>query len=278
MNTELRCVDEAIGHWLPQYEFGLLSDAEQASFEQHMMDCDFCAVELRSMQTVVATMQHNRRELLAELARQGLSYTQLRAELLSAAGVAERQRVVPVKAGWLERLVAWWTRPQVWVPAVGMAVIIFAIGIYVREPSNPYRPLLQYEVLPFSGVILRSGAEAEREFQLGSQAYQTRAYSEAVSHFRRASELDPQNGDAWLYLGVSQYVLKDAGAVASLQTAESVVGGDPERLPHVRWYLAQAYLYAGDVKQAQLQLDWLIVKGGAHAAEARALTEKVRAK
>jgi tetratricopeptide (TPR) repeat protein len=69
-----------------------------------------------------------------------------------------------------------------------------------------------------AGLNIFSGAQ--REFDKGMAFFNTGKYGEAVPHFAKATELDPEFGKAYLYLGRSHLNLRNWGAaIPPLRTA-----------------------------------------------------------
>jgi tetratricopeptide (TPR) repeat protein len=274
MGTTLRCTDEAIGNLLPQFEMRMLPDADAERFETHLLECAHCMCEFREFSSVAGVMYDERAALARELDAQGISFAVLKRDLLRDAGTSPSRKADAVRT-LPEILFGWARRPLVWAPALGVVALIFVTTLFLPGGGSKFSPLLSHTMLQFASPMPRGGGEAEREFGLARDAYNRKSYPEAITHFTQTVELDPQNGDAWLYLGVSQYLRKDAAAISSLLRAESVVGGDAERLAHTRWYLAQAYLEAGDAEHGILRLDQVLTQGGAHAQEAEVLKARV---
>jgi tetratricopeptide (TPR) repeat protein len=232
--------------------------------------------EFKEFSSVAGLMYDERAALARELDAQGISFAVLKRDMVRDAGTspsrnADAARTLP------EILFGWARRPLVWAPALGVAALIFLTTLFMPDGGSRFSPLLNRTILPFASTTLRGGGEAEREFGLARDAYNKKSYPEASIHFAQTVKLDPQNGDAWLYLGVSQYLTKDAAAIGSLLRAESVVGGDAEKLAHTRWYLALAYLDAGDADHGMLRLEQVLTQRGAHAQEAEVLKVKVMA-
>ena len=46
------CTDPGVGKFLPDYELHALTEAELESFELHVMNCDYCAVELEQFHSI----------------------------------------------------------------------------------------------------------------------------------------------------------------------------------------------------------------------------------
>jgi len=102
------------------------------------------------------------------------------------------------------------------------------------------------------------------------ESYRNSDYSAAISGIRNALEIDPNQPERWLYLGVSQYATHDArGALHSLKKADA----DGQGLTKIRarWYLAQSYLYLSKPAPARPLLEWVVAQNGEHSGEAQRL-------
>src|SRR5262249_46883399 len=56
----MNCTDPKIGRLLEAYEFGLLSEAERRQFDEHLLDCDYCAQDVFQTMPVVEALENNR--------------------------------------------------------------------------------------------------------------------------------------------------------------------------------------------------------------------------
>ncbi len=116
---------------------------------------------------------------------------------------------------------------------------------------------------PTAGDLTEARAEFEAELKidpgnagadyvLGDLAFADHAWTEAITRFTRATELDPSLGDAWLGLGRAQLALgHPAQALAPLQRAARLDAGNPT--PH--FYLAQAYARTGHAAAAHREME-----------------------
>lgn len=274
MNSTLQCKAEAIGNLLPQYELDMLSADEQIEFENHLLECAYCLNELRSFSATANLMLAEKEMLARELNKKGISFAALKRELIPAGTPVERKK--SRESVW-EQLTGWLRRPLNWAAAFGTAIVILLTTIFMPDGGSRFSQLLPRLAPIFTPIVIRGGGEAEREFGLAREAYNQKSFKDAIKHFSETVELDPQNGDAWLYLGISQYLRNDKAAIASLQRAETVVGGDAEKLAHARWYLALSYLDTEDVTNGLKKLNEVIAQNGPHAQEAQDLKVKLAA-
>lgn len=111
-------------------------------------------------------------------------------------------------------------------------------------------------------------AEAVRLYQLNSFAVAQRRFAQFL---RR----NPKHAEAYFYRGVSLLMFdKTMAAIAPLEAAVKYSRGHLNE--KARWYLAQAYLKAGDSAKAREQLDAVIAAKGQHQADAEKLRERIR--
>ncbi|MFL6304894.1 MAG: tetratricopeptide repeat protein [Candidatus Sulfotelmatobacter sp.] len=91
-------------------------------------------------------------------------------------------------------------------------------------------------------------ANAGAEYVLGELARQAQDFPEAVRHFAKATQLNPNFGDAYLGLGMSQLAEKNyAEAIAPLESAVKLQPGNPA----AHYGLATAYGRTGRREDAQ---------------------------
>jgi tetratricopeptide (TPR) repeat protein len=91
-------------------------------------------------------------------------------------------------------------------------------------------------------------ANAGAEYVLGELARETQDLPEAIQHFKKAAQINPTFGDAYLGLGMSLLAQKNfADSVAPLQTAVKL---QPEN-PAAHYGLATAYARTGRKEDAE---------------------------
>ena len=91
---------------------------------------------------------------------------------------------------------------------------------------------------------------AGAEFVLGELAQEDTNYDEAIHRFRRATDLEPNFGEAWLGLGTC--LLQQSKYAEALAPLEHAVKFDPLN-PAVRYSLGTAYARTGHAAEAQQQ-------------------------
>jgi hypothetical protein len=208
------------------------------------MVCEACRHEVSKMLPAIGVIRERRTDLLARLQGEGVTYEALRKEIRDSLDTDANQEMV--HTSWLSRLIQWlsqWRRSWVLAPAIGAVAIAAVMVIMWRQPHNAYVGLLEFEPLLYE----RNGAraiEARKKGDLfgeGMDAYCTGDYAKAAEHLSQVVARDSKNDSAWLYLGVSHYLHKDARpAITALRHVSSSV------IPGVRdaaqWYIAEAFL------------------------------------
>jgi tetratricopeptide (TPR) repeat protein len=116
-------------------------------------------------------------------------------------------------------------------------------------------------------VALRPGW-AEGWFYLGASDYQLKRFVDARTALARASELAPDNGAAWAFLGLAESETgDDARALAHIAKGEKLgLPDNPEFISTVRTRAARIARLAGDFTGAIEQLRPLAMSGNRNAA------------
>lgn len=277
--TTHTCLDPRVGSQITRYELDGLSDQEQESFEQHLLDCSFCRNELELMLPVAGVLRANKHRLVTALTDQDLSFDEQRERLLEEVRSRRRAADAPSRLGqWIAALIELWRKPYVMAPAlVALAACVLLIVRLNKQPESPFSPLLDYAPLASADTQVRGteSTTAGRLFTEGMSAYGAGDYGTAVSKLRKATQSNPSLGTGWLYLGVAFYVTKEPkSAIQAL--LQAVAHTDHAAQDYARFYLAQAYLLDNQPGPAQRLLSELDRQGGPLAARADSLSARVR--
>jgi len=117
---------------------------------------------------------------------------------------------------------------------------------------------------------------AQDYFRDGMTAYVERRYETAADLLGQAVRLDPEFGEANLYLGICALLQGKAGdAISPLQSASRQKKSAIAQAGH--FYLAKAYLKLGQLADAEAELHAAAVLPGRLAGEANALVQRVHA-
>jgi tetratricopeptide (TPR) repeat protein len=128
--------------------------------------------------------------------------------------------------------------------------IHYRIGrLILSEPRTP--ATLENARREFEAELKIDPRNAGAEYVLGELGLQQRRWDEAEYHFRRATQLDPNFGEAYLELGRALVTSGHAAqAVAPLERAVKLEPGNPEG----HYLLATAYRRAGRAQDANREL------------------------
>jgi tetratricopeptide (TPR) repeat protein len=272
------CTNEKTGRLITLYELNQLRENDRRRFEEHLLECRFCSQELQEMLPLISTMRDSRIEIRQALAGEGMSFAEEKETLLEKSRDRAGQSLIESFFGTIRQLLTDVRRPVVWAPAAVVALILIFLLPWGRAP-NPYLPYLDDSKAPYSRVAFRGPAgqinvEAQKAFNAGMAEYLRDNYDLAIQHLKRAVQRAPEESQYWFYLGVSHYLARHSGpAIETLNRALSTT--DESLRAKARWYLAQAYLLRGDLKQAQLHLHEIIGVGGEYSARADSLLKQI---
>jgi tetratricopeptide (TPR) repeat protein len=164
--------------------------------------------------------------------------------------------------------------------AAGTAVLVVMFLLYGRQERyrSPYADFLETSKLRYDGGLrLRGDAAAtgQAQFDEGMEFYTADRFEQAVPPLKKAVQQQPDSAAWWMYLGISHYLLKDAAAaIVCLEQANRLNAAGLR--PHVRWYLAQAYLLSGSADQATPLLGWLSTQNTEYAVKADSLVMRMQ--
>ena len=128
--------------------------------------------------------------------------------------------------------------------AAGMLACLF---FFTACQQKQHEQLFEAYFLPYKDIISKRGAVASAAPVLlnAMTAYNRQAYEEAIAQFLQAGPTDPQNLAIPFYLGVSYLAVNKPKIAAKhfeqVREQQDIIFG-----PHADWYLALAYLKAGE--------------------------------
>ncbi len=98
---------------------------------------------------------------------------------------------------------------------------------------------------------------------VGTLEYERDHYGEAIAAFRRLTELVPQAGPAWNFLGLCEYEIKDYDQAEQHLAKGQELGGtdDPEILRVAKYHLALLLIRGGKFGEAAAHLNSAIAQG-----------------
>jgi tetratricopeptide (TPR) repeat protein len=128
------------------------------------------------------------------------------------------------------------------------AGIHFRLGRLLLSKPNPSPTMAEDATKELEQELKIDPSNAGAEYVLGELARQGEQWEDAVSHFSRASKLDPMFGDAFLGLGSTLLALKRfPESIPPLETAVKL----EEPNPAAHYNLATAYSRAGRKADAE---------------------------
>ena len=232
-----------------RYLRGSLSEEEATRYEDHFFACESCFAELKALEALQLELGRTRHAVEAR---------------------------------------ARFSRPILWM-AAAVAVLVLGSGaaLYLRRDASPLvgpeqgtrGPLLvelaRFDPPRWTPTRLRGAeSEADRRFREAMEPYAKGEWSAALPALREASRLDPDAAHVSFFLGACALLAgHHTEAVESLRKVVSL--GETPFLEESRFYLAKAYLGAGDIAAARAELQATIELGGPHLDEARTLLVKL---
>jgi tetratricopeptide (TPR) repeat protein len=121
----------------------------------------------------------------------------------------------------------------------------------------------------------RPKSSSDDLFAEGMRLYQLNSFAVAQRRLAQFLRRNPQHAEAYFYRGVSLLLLdKTMAAIAPLEAAVKHSRGQFQQ--EAQWYLAQAYLKAGEPAKAREQLEAVIAAKGKRQAEAEKLRGQIK--
>ena len=106
--------------------------------------------------------------------------------------------------------------------------------------------------------------DAKKDLVAGKADSAKKKFGKALKKYREATDLDPNNYEAWNMVG---YCSRKAGDLkASFEAYQKCLAIEPE-YAQAHEYLGEAYLMSGDVAKAKEQLIWLVARKSDQAGE-----------
>jgi Tfp pilus assembly protein PilF len=117
-------------------------------------------------------------------------------------------------------------------------------------------------------------SQQNSDYQAGVRAVKKQDWATAINYLEKAVKSDPQNADAWNYLGYSYR--KSGNLKQAFPAYERALAIDPNH-KGAHEYLGEAYLQAGNLPKAQAELDKLIRICGQNCEQTRDLKKAIEA-
>jgi hypothetical protein len=192
------CLDPQIGQMIARYEFGLLSDAEKQSFENHLFMCDFCFCEIYDFTLPREIFLANKNEFRQTMESNVSIVKSLRSGMrlvLNSIANTIRALTLTKKMG----------RPL--FVAQFAVVLLFIVFSMVKAPSN-VSGMAEFEKILYSAPELK-GISKETVFEKGMARYSEGDHWNAIRFLRQELSVHPFNTEASFYCGVS-YLFRDS--------------------------------------------------------------------
>jgi tetratricopeptide (TPR) repeat protein len=233
----MKC-DEVEAADLPaRYLAGDLGDAEREAYEEHYFGCDACFGELEILRTTQA--------VLADEAPSGRG----------------RKRVSVLR----------------WLPIAAALAAGTTLAVWWSAPRSELTQLARFEPPRYDPPRVRSGSDPNgATFDRAMSRYRAGDFAGAIPEIEEHLRRNRDDVRAAFFLGVS--LLATGQSDPAIRQFQSVVATRDPAYEEVAFYLmAKAHIKRGDVPAALAALDRTIALDGAHAAEARALRERLLA-
>ncbi|UCE17166.1 MAG: tetratricopeptide repeat protein, partial [Gemmatimonadota bacterium] len=113
-------------------------------------------------------------------------------------------------------------------------------------------------------------------FEEGMAAYNDGNFSKAVEKLSEATQVKPEFGEAYFYLGISYLMIEDEGrAIDALQKSAVLLKGYPFG-EQSNWYLGMAYLKLGKGGKALKEFQRVVDLDGPYKVNAERMIEKIK--
>ncbi len=170
------------------------------------------------------------------------------------------------------------TRLLITAGVICAALVVIILFNSTPGSKNPYQSYLDSEKAPFLQIRLRGDkfSDAQQLFYEGMKEYRRDNFNGAIQHLEKAVDKTPDQGDWWLYLGVSYYLNhKSERAIEALTRADLLLENSQKW--RARWFLTQAFLLSGDADKAVPLLKKISNRDDEYAEKAKRLLSQVQA-
>jgi tetratricopeptide (TPR) repeat protein len=244
----MNCAQIQSGELLEEYLLRRLPDERADALELHILECDACFEELRTMQAA--------QQALRECRRPG--------------GAAPGRRIwaLLVAAAALFAIVVW-TRQE-----------LSARHVAAKPPpvvrTDALAELARVDPPAYKAPVLRgAGIPNAIPFADAMRMYADGDWAGAAAGLERAEALDPAAPGPPFYLGICRLALGQAEA--SIPPLERVIAlGDTAYRESAQLYLAKAWLQRRDRDRARAALETLAALHGDLEAEARRMLQRLQ--
>lgn len=254
------CTNKELGSWLPFYELDALRPEDQLRFEEHLLECPYCCNELAAAPGSTQLLRKSRPQLQLHFQQQGIGFDAELGRYRDEHFCLQRL----VRAGGLRSKLRGWTtwKGNYWplIPALFAAAALMLFFIRPRETlylSNSIVNLLPSQAIPYNASIVRGGSAADSALESIMGIYKSENYGDALVSLKRQVEMYRDHPQGWIYLGSTQYVLRnfDAASVAFEAAERAATGGALDA--NVTLYYGASLLQIGKNDSARVVLQKL---------------------
>lgn len=253
-----------------RYVSGLLSESEQAAFEEHYFACDSCLRLVQTLQAAQVSLQES---------------DQPASGATSATSDRPRRRSLPYAwlavAATLVLSVAIWRLPQEREPATearpGPAAVPQTSEQRTTAPAqiDPVAERLAQmgavTAPPYISLTTRSQEDLEaRGFEDAMAAYSAARYGDAAARLRAIAARSPRASHVLFFLGISELMQGDAAA-ARTALERTIALEEPPYADEAHFYLAKAALQERNLEAARRELRMAVKLEAGPAGEAARL-------
>jgi len=245
-----------------RYLQGRLDEEEASAYEDHFFECEACFAALSDLRAL----------------QDGLSRTRRAVE--ARPWIVRPPRWVAAAAAVLVLglAVAFWLPRRAPTPPPSADAGSRAVTVAAPAPgASSLAELARVEAPPWTPTRLRGPeSEASRRFRDAMEPYAKGDWGAALPLLREAARLQPEAADAAFYRGACALLVGHREeAVESLRRVVAL--GETPFLEEARFYLAKAYLGAGEIEPARQELNAVVGLDGERRETARQILERLEA-
>ena len=238
----MKCINPEMKKLVNQYQFNLLPNEDRAKVEAHLLECDSCFQELYRLSPAL--------EALEKVPHQLVDAVEPVETIFLRSIQYYKNSVIPA-------FIRWWQKPAVKILIPATISLLFIV-ILLLPKQQDYADLAVIEKAPYQTLAFKGPIEISPEqklFERGMESYQRDDYASAIQELSAYVEQEPKNIYGQFYLGVC-LLLQDNTEESikhfELATRLSQQEDNESFLERSYWYLGNAYLKLGDMKNAQM--------------------------
>jgi hypothetical protein len=273
MNTKQKyeCLDCTIGNMITQFEFGVLDDNNREIFEDHLMDCEFCRMELKEFDSGARLIKTNRDSIRALILENEPSIAILDQTDNTKNSILEAVKDFGETIGFLIDSI---TRPRVLAPVLSIAVVV-VLSIAIFNSESKYEQYLSFSSFPYHQSVFRGNVDSMKTFEKAMEYYQKGDFLETIDILSVTNQRTPEDWRVHFFLGVCYYLEKDPDmAITSLVEADSLSKFSFKS--EIYWYLFQSYLLQEELTKADSVRTIIISRSGMYADSVNLMWKEIQ--